>query len=159
MKAASVNELKQKLNELSPKQVNDACLRLIKYKKENKELLTYLLFEADSEASYIQNIKDETDVMFSEMNSSNLYYAKKTLRKILRMLNKYIRYSGVKQTEAELRIYFCNKLLHSGIPFRKSPVLLNAYRNQLKKIIAAVSSLHEDLQYDFKKDVKALPEY
>jgi hypothetical protein len=156
MKAASLSELKQEIATLTPKQVMDICMRLAKHKKENKELITYLLFEAGDEKAFIRNIEEETESQFHEMNSSNLYLAKKSIRKILRTINKYIRYSGSKETEAELRIHYCKTLVGSGIPFRKSPVLLNLYNNQLKKIEAAVSSLHEDLQFDFRKDMKEL---
>jgi len=156
MKAASLSELKQEIATLTPKQVMDICMRLAKHKKENKELITYLLFEAGDEKGFIRNIEEETETMFREMNSSNLYLAKKSIRKILRTINKYIRYSGSKETEAELRIHYCKTLIDSGIPFRKSPVLLNLYNNQLNKIETAVSSLHEDLQFDFRKEMKRL---
>lgn len=52
MKAASLNELKNELNTLPPLQLLDICLHLAKYKKDNKELITYLLFEAQNEAAY-----------------------------------------------------------------------------------------------------------
>ena len=43
MKAVSVKELSQELLNRSPKELRDLCLRLSRFKKENKELLTYLL--------------------------------------------------------------------------------------------------------------------
>lgn len=156
MKAATLSELKQEIATLTPKQVLDICMRLAKHKKENKELITYMMFEANDEESFIKQIKEEMEMQFREMNSSNIYLAKKSIRKILRTINKFIRYSGLKQTEAELRIHYCNTLIKSGIPFRKSPVLCNLYNNQLKKIELAVGTLHEDLQYDFKKEMKGL---
>jgi hypothetical protein len=154
MKAASLSELKQEIATLTPKQVMDICMRLAKHKKENKELVTYLLFEAGDEKTFIRNIQSETEAQFREMNSSNLYLAKKSIRKILRTMNKFIRYSGSKETEAELRIHYCKTLVASGIPFRKSPVLLNLYNNQLNKIETAISTLHEDLQHDFRRELK-----
>ena len=156
MKAATLNEIKQEISTLSQKQLLDICMRLAKYKKENKELVTYLLFEANDESSFIKNIKDETELQFREMNSSNLYLAKKSIRKILRNINKFIRYSGLKTTDAELRIHYCRTLDESGIPYRKSPVLCNLYNNQLKKIEGAIGALHEDLQYDFRQEMKGL---
>ena len=156
MKAASLNELQKELGTLAPKRVLELCARLIKYKKENKELLTYLLFEAHDEKAFIKSIKEETDRQFTEINKSNLYFAKKSIRKILRMINKFIRYSGLKETEIELRIYYCTKLKESKIPIQKSKVLTNLYNNQLEKIKTALSKLHEDLQYDFIKDFKEL---
>src|SRR4051812_46346301 len=110
MKAASIHEVKKELSELSPAKVKELCLRLAKYKKENKELLTYLLFEAHNERDYIENLKKEIDSLFEEINTDNLYYAKKGIRKTLRITNKFIRYSGIKETEVEVLIYFCTKI-------------------------------------------------
>lgn len=156
MKAAGIADLKKELSGLSPKALKDICLRLAKYKKENKELLSYLLLEAHDEEGYIQSVREEIDEAFTTINSTNLYWAKKSIRKILRITGKYIRYSGNKQTEVELLIYFCRKLKDSGIPFDKNPVLLQLYRNQLKKIGKALDTLHEDLQYDYTAAISAL---
>jgi predicted CopG family antitoxin len=156
MKAASVAELKKKLGEMPPQVLKELCLRLVKYKKENKELLTYLLFSADDEEGYIQEIKEEMDEAFEEINSANLYWAKKSIRKILRLAAKYIKYSGNKQTEVEVLLYFCRKMLDSGIKFKSSTTLLNLYERQVIKITKALSTLHEDLQYDYADELEAL---
>ncbi|MEO6731018.1 MAG: hypothetical protein ABIN01_07355 [Ferruginibacter sp.] len=156
MKAASINEIKQELNVISPSKLLEICVRLIKYKKENKELLSYLLFEADNESGYIENVKKEIDNQFSEINQSNLYFVKKSLRKILRTTAKYIRYTGSKQAEVELLLYFCSALSGSAIPIKKSNVLINLYQFQLKKITKVIATLHEDLQYDYLKELNRL---
>jgi hypothetical protein len=156
MKTASVAELKKKLGDMSPKVLKELCLRLVKYKKENKELLTYLLFSADDEEGYIQEIKEEMDEAFEEINSTNLYWAKKSIRKILRLATKYIKYSGNKQTEVVVLLYFCRKMLDSGIKFKSSTTLLNLYERQIIKINKALSTLHEDLQYDYANELQAV---
>lgn len=156
MKAASVNELKEELKQLPANKLVDICLRLAKYKKENKELLNYLLLESDDEEGYVNAVKSEITNEFSNVNSSNLYFAKKTIRKILRIANKHIRYIGTKQAEAELLIYFCTVLKDSGIAFSKSTALNNLYQAQIKKARKAVDTMHEDLQYDFKKELDKL---
>jgi hypothetical protein len=156
MKSATIHEIKQELSTVKPAQLMELCLRLGRFKKENKELLTYLLFEAGDERGYIAGIKKEIDEEFAAINLSQLYFAKKSLRKIARIINKYCRYSGVKQTEVELRIYFCLQLKESGIPIGRNPVINNLYLSQLKKINALLSTLHEDLQYDYKKDMEVL---
>ena len=156
MKTATVAELKKELNDVPPKIMKELCLRLVKYKKENKELLTYLLFEADDEESYIKDIKEETDEQFSEINSANLYWAKKSLRKILRNINKYVKYSGNKQTEVELLLYYCRKLKDSGISFKYNATLLALYERQLIKAEKALAKLHEDLQYDYATEIEEL---
>ena len=156
MRTATIHELKQELTNIPPLQLTELCLRLAKFKKENKELLTYLLFEAHDEQGYIDSVKKEMDEQFTTINRSNIYFAKKTIRKILRGANKYIRYTSSKQAEIELLIYFCTVLNKSGIKFRKSMALSNLYDNQVKKIRTAVKTLHEDLQYDYIKELKQL---
>ncbi len=156
MKAASINEIKQQLKTLPSSQLMDICLRLARYKKENKELLTFLLFEADDPESYINGIKSEMDEVFSAIHSTNLYLVKKSLRKILRTVTKYIRFTGSKVTEVEVLLYFCKKVKESDISYRKSPALSNMYDRLIKKCKVAVASLHEDLQYDYKPSLDAL---
>jgi hypothetical protein len=156
MKAATLSELKNELKNQPPKAVMEYCLRLAKFKKENKELLTYLLYEADDENSYIKSIKEEIDELFDDINKSNVYYVKKSLRKILRTLNKFIRYSGRKQTEAELLIYYCSKIKSSGFLLKSSTALENLYLRQIVRIKKAISTLHEDLQYDYSNELNSL---
>jgi hypothetical protein len=44
----------------------------------------------------------------------------------------------------------------SGIPFKKNTALANLYQSQLKKIEKVISSMHEDLQYDYLKTLDKL---
>ncbi len=152
MKAASVNEIKKAIQGLNEKEVQEFCLRLAKFKKENKELLTYLLFEAQDENAYVENVKQEMDELFDTVPRSSVYLVKKVLRKILRIVNKQIRYSGVNETEVALRIYFCMKMKKSGMNIQASTVIFNLYQQQIKKISAALSKLDEDLQFDYARD-------
>jgi hypothetical protein len=85
-----------------------------------------------------------------------LYVAKKGLQKIVRSISKYIKYSGIKQTEIEVLIYFCQMLKDSGIRISYSPVIENMYNRQLAKIEKALGSLHEDLQFDYQQEVETL---
>ncbi len=156
MKAATLSDIKKDLSNYNSKQLLELCLRLGRFKKENKELLTYLLFEVQNEEEYIRDIKSEIDLQFKEINAANLYWAKKTLRKILRNINKHIRYSGIPQTAVELLVYYCTKLNSSGIKYQDSTALSNLYTSQLKKINKFISSMHEDLQYDFMKRLESL---
>jgi len=156
MKAASIQEIKQELTSLSPTRLSELCLRLAKFKKDNKELLTYLLFEADDETTYIANIKKEIDLGFEDLPKPNVYLTKKSLRKVLRTTLKQIRYTGSPQTEIELLIYFLRKVRETKIPLQSSTVLMNLYRQQLKKVHAVLATLHEDLQYDYLRDLKGL---
>src|ERR1700761_3804835 len=134
MKAASIPEIKQELQSLPPSRLTELCLRLARFKKDNKELLTFLLFEASDMNGYITSIKELIDDEFEGLPKPNLYLTKKSLRKVLRTTLKQIRYTGSPQTEVELLTYFLRKIRQSGIRYQDSPVLVNLYKQQLKKI-------------------------
>jgi hypothetical protein len=138
MKAASLGELKQELQTRSQKELLELCLRLAKFKKENKELLTFLLFEAGSVQSYIESVKIEIDEQFSLMNKTNIYFVKKSARKILRLINKFIKYAASKEAEVQLLIYYCTALKGTGVVIRKSAALTNLFNMQIKKINSAM---------------------
>ena len=127
------------------------CLRLAKFKKDNKELLTYLLFMAGDESYYVRSVKEVIEEQFGEINASHLYYAKKGIRKSLRMTNQFIKYSNEKTTEIELLIHFCEHMKQLPFNFHRSTTMKNLYDRQLVRIEKAVGSLHEDLQYDYEQ--------
>jgi len=156
MKSASVNDLKQELQLQKHAELVELCLRLSKFKKENKELLTYLLFEAQDEQGFVSAVNEETSLQFSTINYSHLYFAKKSLRKIVRMINKFCRYSGIKESALAIRIHFCSLLKQSVIPIEQNVTIKNLYFAELKKIEQLLSSLHEDLQFDYRKSVDDL---
>ena len=156
MQTATIHDLKKELENTAAPRLIELCIRLAKYKKENKELLNYLLFESFDENAYIENINHETDELFAEITQTNLYFVKKSVRKILRLINKHIRYTGSKEAEVRLLIHFCQKLNSSGIPFTKSTALDNLYKAQLKKINKTLKTFHEDLRYDYLKMLKDL---
>ncbi|MFZ4456770.1 MAG: hypothetical protein ACOYOT_11170 [Bacteroidales bacterium] len=151
MKAASLSELRTELNHLPPEVVMDLCIRLIKYKKENKELLSYLLFDADDEKAYLEGVCLEIDSLFKEINRRNISQTKKSLQKILRIISKYAKYSGQKRTEIDLYIHFCQKLRAMPIPRSKNSVIEKIYARQFFKIRKLLESLHPDLQYDYEE--------
>jgi hypothetical protein len=156
MKPASLAEIRRELKERDRNELIEVCLRLGRFKKDNKELLTYLLFESQNEAEYVNHVKLEIDDMMAEVNRTHLYFAKKNLRKILRQLNKNIRYSGSKRTQVEVLLYFCQSLNESGIPVERSTVLTNLYERQKAKIRKTLESLHEDLQADYLFELERL---
>ncbi|HEY5470664.1 MAG TPA: hypothetical protein VIK07_09080 [Bacteroidales bacterium] len=156
MKAVTVKEIKLDLENRSPKELRELCLRLSKFKKENKELLTYLLFESGDEASYIESVKMDIDQQFEERNRKSQYLIKKSLRKILRNTRKHIRYSLKKETEVELLIYFCIKLKKVSPSIQKNSGLLKLYVGLTETIRKKTTSLHEDLQFDYEAELREL---
>lgn len=158
MKAVSVKELKQELELRSSKELQDLCLRLSRFKKENKELLTYLLFESSNESAYIGSVKQFIDTEFETINSKSFYYIRKSVRRILSNTKKYIRYSGNKETEVELLIHFCTKLKAFRPSIAASARLQNTYNRQIALIKKSVKTFHEDLQYDYNMALEVLDE-
>ncbi len=158
MKPVTVSKLKIELDQYSQEELIEICLKLAKFKNENKELLTYVLFDSHDEDEYIRAIKEEIDVAFSKLNQETLYYVKKSTRKILRLIKKYIRYSKIKQTEAELLLYFCAHLKQLKPAHKRSQQMINIFEGQLKMAKKAISTLHEDLQYDYNSELEELEE-
>ncbi|MGB3342443.1 MAG: hypothetical protein WBA61_00890 [Aequorivita sp.] len=156
MKAASIKEIKTELNHRSTQELLELCLRLGKFKKENKELLTYLLFESSNEENFIQSIKANVDSDFEKINTKTFYFIKKSVRKILRDIKKFIRYSQNKETEVELLLYFCFKLKEFKPSIKQNTTLVNLYNRQIDYINKKVMALHDDLQYDYNLELKEL---
>lgn len=132
------------------------CARLARYKKENKELLSYLLFEAHDERSYVESVKREVEELFAVLPTGNVYFVKKSIRKILRYMNRQIRYSGAPQTEVELRLSFCMNMRSAGVPLQPGTVLYNLDHQQKKRILQVWSDLPEDLRFDYERDLQTI---
>jgi len=152
MSAATISQLKKELVMLDQDDLLDVCLRMAKFKVESKELLTYLLFKADDEAGYANDLSDEIDQLLSVPGQIH----KKTLRKIVRWMDKSLRFSGNKETELQVRIHFCRRIRDKKISFGNCRVSANMYATQLKKIDKAIDKVHPDLQFDFNQQMSGL---
>ena len=153
MKAVTVKKLKDELAHQSNTDLINLCLQLSKFKKENKELLTYLLFESHNEEGYIESVKEQIDELFEQINVKSYFYIRKSVRKILTLTKKYIRYSKKKETEVELLLHFCYKLKSFKPSINRSPRLLATLERQTILIKKAIATLHEDLQYDYQLEL------
>lgn len=156
MKAVTIKKLKEELAQCSNTELIELILRLSKFKKENKELLTYTLLDSFNEEAYINKIKLEIDEQFEQINTKNNYFIKKSIRKILRKLKAQNRYSTNKETAIELLLYSCKKMKNMEPNILDQPVLKNIYKREIESIKKNISYLHEDLQYDFKVEIEIL---
>jgi len=156
MKSASLKEIKNELQHQSQSELLELCLRLSRFKKENKELLTYLLFEASDETRYIDSVKEYMDVEFEKINTKSYFFIRKSMRKILTNTKKFIRYSKQKETEVELLLYYCQKLKAFHPSIKRSARLVNIFNRQLLLIKKTIATLHEDLQYDYQQEIDTL---
>ncbi|MEF3079565.1 hypothetical protein [Winogradskyella poriferorum] len=156
MKIESIVTIKKELQHLPKEDLLELCLRLGKFKKENKALLTYLLFEAHDEDGYVASVKSSLDELFDGINTDSYFYMKKTIRKILRQIRVYSRYSNKKSTEVELLLYFCEQLNELRPSIHRNKTLSNLYQRQILALKKKISVLHEDLQYDYNLQLEAL---
>ncbi|WP_428331403.1 hypothetical protein [Mucilaginibacter sp.] len=150
-----LQDIKKEIQHLPNEQVAELCLRLARYKKENKELLAYLLFEANNETAFIEKVKAEVGFMFSQLPSQS-YNAAKSIRKILRLISKYVKFMGSKPAEIDLLINFCNNYLqYTDRKASYKPLRLILVR-QVQKTATLIKKLHEDLQFDYVQDYNTL---
>jgi hypothetical protein len=156
MKPVTIKKIKDELHYKSSQELIELCLKLSKFKKENKELLSYLLFDVEDEVTYICNVNEYSTLLFADINTKSFFYIRKSVRKILKLTKKYIRYSKKKETEVELLLHFCKELKKLSPSISKSPRLLNVYNRQLILIKKAIATLHEDLQYDYQLEFDQL---
>lgn len=149
MESLKLSSIKSELSAKSQKQLIEICLRLSRFKNENKELVSYLIGYEGREADFRKDCKLEIFELFQTVNTSSVFLAKKTIRKILRSINKYSRISSNSETQIQLLIYFCECINELDIDMNKSQVLANLYFSQIKKARNLIEKLHEDLQYDY----------
>lgn len=151
----ALKEIKKELGHLSQAQLSDISLRLAKYKKDNKELLVYLLYHADDPLSYADEIKASLADDFANL-PSGYYYSTKTLRKILRTLSRHAKYTASKQAELELLVWFCKNFLeHADLRTSHKP-LQGLFNRQAEKILKIIPKLHEDLQFDYQQEINEI---
>ena len=156
MKASSISQIKKELQYSTKEELIEIVLRIGKYKVENKELLSYLLFDSNDEEGYIEKIKMYIDFQFEIINRENYYYIKKSVRKILRTTKRFIKYTKNIETETTLLIHFCRNLEEMDPTYKYNQVLTNMYKRQLGLIEKNLDKMHEDLSYDFRREVDTL---
>lgn len=155
MKPEKLSDLKKELSGLSVHELTDICLRLAKYKKENKELLSYLLFDADNPMKYAEEVKSFLLEDFKTMQK-HYYYSTKSMRKIIRLINRYAKYTGSKEVEMELALWFCKNFLKFADLKTSHKPLQGLLTRQFEKITRLMPKLHEDLQFDYQKEFEII---
>jgi predicted AlkP superfamily phosphohydrolase/phosphomutase len=157
MNAAGLQDLKKELMQRDSKEWLEICLQLTRFKKENKEYLNYLLFLKEDNKTFISELKKEIDIRFENLNAVNNYILNKMLRKILRYINKHLRFCKTEEISTEIWLYFCSKLVQYPVDIAQSAALLKLYTGVKSKIENTIPKLHEDLQYDYNKLLQKLP--
>ena len=150
-----LTELKRELEALSPPELLKIVLRLAKHKVENKELLSYLLFDAEDPLNYAEHLKDEMETPFLQP-ATHPYYLLKSLRKSLRLITKYYRFTGNRNGEVELLLKLVSSFHEHYKPQFKYAALSKFIFRCLDKAEKSIDKLHEDLQADYTELKKEL---
>ncbi len=148
---SSIQEQKKELKALSSAELAEICLRLSKYKKDNKELLNYLLFHQHDPRAYIDSVKAELQVEFEQLNKQS-YYCSKSLRKILRNLSRQAKYVANTELELDMLLWFCTNYLQHVDLKTNNKSLQNILLRQFQKMEKLSKKLHEDLQFDYQQE-------
>lgn len=159
MKTASVSELRKELQELGHKELVELCLRLIRLKTENKEVVAYALFEEHDEPGYISKVNRFIGDEFGKINLNNSFFARKGIRRVGRLVVKYSRISGSHRVGVELLIHFCRLMRQSGYSVAPGSPLHNFYMIQIRRLNRTIEKLHPDLQFDYKREAEGLDKF
>ena len=81
MKAVALKKLKEELSHKSANELMELCLHLSKFKKENKEFLTYLMFESHDEEAYIESVKSTNGFAFCRHQHQKFFLHQKKCEK------------------------------------------------------------------------------
>ncbi len=149
LESPKLAELKKELNFLSAPELKEICLRLAKYKTENKELLQYLLFFSDNKEEYVDHVKAIIVNEFDDLHPS-IYSATKQIRKLLRTCNKHIKFLATKHLEVEIVIAFCKEFIKHPIVNANQRATFMVLVSQLKRLIRLIPKLENDLKFDYQ---------
>ncbi|HAH38576.1 MAG TPA: hypothetical protein DEQ87_08220 [Algoriphagus sp.] len=150
MDIPSLATLKKDLGYLSEQEIKDLLIELIKFSRDNKAYLFFKLYERDQPGLFVEMVKEDLLVEFEKARVEHGYYAKKSAQSIRRKMNKLLKLLKSKPDQAEVILFFCEKIKEMGFLKHRNSVIKNLYEIQKGKVEKLVSGLHEDLQYDFQ---------
>jgi len=144
-----LNDLKKDIQDLPHAEVSRLLLRLARLKTENKELLHYLLYFEHDAMAYAEEMKAEVLLPFTEAFVNSWTLGKK-LRKSLRLVAKYARFTGNRAGESELLLSLVELYLENyRFEFRQTALARIAVRC-MKKVSDNFDRIHEDFRADYE---------
>ncbi|WP_353136394.1 hypothetical protein [Pseudopedobacter sp.] len=155
METPKLNTLKKELQHLSIQELTAHLTRLAKYKVENKEFLNFLLFYQHDTDQYINEIKGIVTETFDELPYSD-YSKIKPLRKLVRIINKHLKFVSDKKQDAEKLIILRHKYKEKHNKRTKQKALQIKFIRQFVRSQKSIEKLDEDLQFDYNKEMESL---
>lgn len=146
----SLKNIKDELKQFSQEELLEFTARIIRSKKENKELAAYILFEQDREDEYAQKLIDHLNAELEDINYSRPFIAKKSIRRVNRLSNRYLKYSGNTETALKVTIFLAEKVTAKSRQHRLMRHTEKIIEQYLTKYNKLLSGMHEDLQYDYQ---------
>jgi len=161
MKLSEHKDLKVQILALPPKEKDKLLLRLIAKDKVLTEHLHFILLEDE------ENLKERVALLKEEIQegNKNLSSAKEVLmnlRKLIKLINHFLRVTKANFEDVELRIFLLN---HTIIEFKTR--IFSSFKNYeqlfavffVKSVLATLKKfekLHEDLQFDLSENLNQL---
>jgi len=159
MKPATLVQIRKELETISPQRLMALTLRLIKLKSENKEFVSYLLFDEDQLSEYLADLKFEISEVLDCASFSQSLIAKKALRKCQKSITKHARYMGSKDAEAELYMFMIRKIHEKGINKYTHRTIQIIYLRCIERVKKLLPNIHDDLRGDFEIEIQNLLKY
>jgi len=152
MSASKLNDLKKEIISIGRKDLETICLQLAKHKVENKDLLAYLLFDAEDPIKYASKIKLELDDFFQiSFPAKTNYNAAKLLRKAYKLITKYSKFTKSAAGEIELILHFSELFLNHFSLHNHYQPLRYLYVRSISRTGKIFLKLHEDIRMDYKE--------
>lgn len=150
-----LSDIKKELSGLDKAELILLCIRMAKLKKENKEFLSFLISDSDDPQYYAEKLKPELDAVWQEPFRS-VWALNKSLRKSLRLISKYRRFTAHLRGELELMIYFQQGFFEHwkhGFNNRRFESMSD---QNLRKIHKLLSQIDEEFRADYQPQIDDL---
>ncbi|RYZ88964.1 MAG: hypothetical protein EOP04_08105 [Proteobacteria bacterium] len=95
---------------------------------------------------------------FAGVNTKSVYITKKNLRRIIRIANQFMKYSDDPETPVQILLFICVEINKLPVNFSRSTSLSNILSATRNRLLKQIESLHEDLQYEYKREFQKLNE-
>ncbi len=101
-------------------------------------------------------MQEAIDDKIGDINTRISKEYKKGVRKTVRYIDRWCKYSKNKSTEVELRFHFLKRMTHTPYPRAAFYFYASLLNRQFTKTTKIVSKLHEDLQFEYKETLEEI---
>jgi hypothetical protein len=106
----------------------------------------------------VSSLKLEIDELLSSIEKGPISPIKKQIRRVIRLINRHVKYIGTKVSHVELLLHLCEQLKEHEQDLLSSSKIYSLYELQLNKVRKLLPAVDDDLQYDYEQKINALSE-